>query len=198
MAPTKKATLRHSGAQEANRSTLTARVGMVVTDLSLKPLAVDRGAAAILTDSGQPGSNPDAVQIPQEVLEFVRNCTPAELSSGETHFRNGRFEYVCRTYLVEPQPGVLTQPVLVLHFERDGAASDAIHKVAAEYRLTDREQEALRGISLGLTSKELAERMHISPNTVRAFLRLIMIKMDATTRTGVLAKVLDYTRYKGA
>lgn len=169
---------------------------MVLTDLALKPLAIDRGAASILTGGTSPTGNetPASFQIPKEVQDFVRNRKPTELSSGEAHFRTGKFEYVCRAYRVEPQDGVITEPALVLHFERGGAATDAIHKVAAEYRLTDREQEALRGISLGLSSKELADRMNISPNTVRAFLRLIMIKMDATTRGGVVAKILDYTR----
>ena len=171
---------------------------MVLMDLSFKPLAADRGAASILTDATQAGTGSEApVQIPEEILEFMRTREPADLSSGEAHFRTGKHEYVCRAYLAEPQNGVLTQPVVVLHFQRGGtSASDAIHKVASEYRLTDREQEALRGISLGLTSKELAERMSISPNTVRAFLRLIMIKMDVTTRAGVVAKILDYTRVK--
>jgi DNA-binding CsgD family transcriptional regulator len=34
--------------------------------------------------------------------------------------------------------------------------------------------------------------MAISPNTVKAFLRLIMIKMGVTTRAGIVAKILDH------
>lgn len=198
MAQTKNGRSRHPRVYEVKSSTRPARFGMVLTDLSLKPLAADRGATSILTDSSPADmENEEApVRIPNEVMEFVRARKSTDLS-GEARFRSGKCEYVCRAYLAEPQNGVLTQPVLVLHFERGGAASDAIHKVASEFRLTDREEEALRGISLGLTSKELAERMSISPNTVRAFLRLIMIKMDVTTRAGVVAKILDYTRVKG-
>ena len=44
---------------------------------------------------------------------------------------------------------------------------------------------------LGLTSKEVAIRMNISPNTVKAFLRLVMGKMGVTTRAGIVAKLLE-------
>ena len=42
----------------------------------------------------------------------------------------------------------------------------------------------------GLTSKQIAERMSISTNTVKAFLRLIMIKMDVSTRSGIVGKAV--------
>ncbi len=69
---------------------------------------------------------------------------------------------------------------------------EAIYEVAAEFRLTEREREALKGISMGLTSKELAKEMDISPNTVKAYLRLIMVKMSVSTRAGILAKILEH------
>jgi len=92
---------------------------------------------------------------------------------------------------MESQNGHLTQPLVALHLEKVSSTSDAIYEVAAKYHLTDREQEALRGISMGLTSKEVATRMNISPNTVKAFLRLIMIKMGVTTRAGIVANLLQ-------
>jgi DNA-binding CsgD family transcriptional regulator len=68
---------------------------------------------------------------------------------------------------------------------------DAVHRAGMDYHLTDREQEALIGVTMGLTSKELATRMNISPNTVKAFLRLLMIKMGVPTRAGIVGKLLD-------
>ena len=172
--------------------------GIVVTDLSLTPLAVDRGAAAILHGacleelSDEGSSNASSVQLPKEVLEFMHQRQSGDGATGETTFFSLGTEYVCRVFQIEPQNSLLQQPVLVLHFEKGATAPpDAVYRVAADYGLTDREQEALVGISLGLTSKELAKRMNISPNTVRAFLRLIMIKMDVSTRGGVVAKILD-------
>jgi DNA-binding CsgD family transcriptional regulator len=42
-----------------------------------------------------------------------------------------------------------------------------------------------------LTSKEIATRLEISPNTVKAFVRLVMVKMGVTTRSGIVGKLLS-------
>ncbi|MGD1091100.1 MAG: helix-turn-helix transcriptional regulator [Bryobacteraceae bacterium] len=102
----------------------------------------------------------------------------------------GRFEYLCRAYRVESSSGFGGKPMVALHLELASTTSDAIGEISAKYNLTDREQEALRGISMGLTSLEVAKRMNISPNTVKAFLRLIMIKMGVTARGGIVANIL--------
>ena len=41
-----------------------------------------------------------------------------------------------------------------------------------------------------ITSKQIAERMKISPNTVKAFLRIVMVKMDVSTRSGIVGKII--------
>ena len=56
--------------------------------------------------------------------------------------------------------------------------------------LTPREQETIQLLMEGLTSKEIAERMKISPSTVKAFLRLVMVKMGVSTRSGIVGKLL--------
>ena len=81
--------------------------------------------------------------------------------------------------------------VVVLHLERDSSIGTATYEAAVKYNLTEREQEALEGISIGLSNKQLSERMNISPNTVRAFLRLIMVKMGVTSRSAIVAKILQ-------
>lgn len=81
--------------------------------------------------------------------------------------------------------------MVALYLKRELSVVDAVYQISADYRLTDREQEALIGVTMGLTSKEVALRMKISPNTVKAFLRLIMIKMGVTTRVGIVGKLLD-------
>lgn len=168
-----------------------AEAGLILLDLSLKPIAFDSGAAAILRDPQERNAD-STINLPKEVLETIRSHNPNELTSVKTHFRLGKREYSCRAYLLESQIGSFTLPILALHLERDSSYNDALNDVIAAYHLTSREQEALRGISVGLTSKELAERMNISPNTVKAFLRLIMIKMGVTTRAGIVAKLLEH------
>ena len=42
----------------------------------------------------------------------------------------------------------------------------------------------------GLSSKEIATRMNVSPNTVKAFLRVVMIKMGVSSRSAIVGKVM--------
>ena len=162
--------------QKSKIHPIIADVGLVLMDRSLKLIAFDRGAAAILSYPNQPGAAASA--LPREILDVLRHRKPTDLASVRTHFHMGKNEYLCRAYLVESHNAALTEPIMALHLEKVSSTSDAIHEVGAKYHLTDRELEALRGIPMGLTSKEVAERMNISPNTVKAFLRLIMIKME--------------------
>ena len=57
--------------------------------------------------------------------------------------------------------------------------------------LTDREQETVQSILQGLTNKEIAQQMEISPNTVKAFIRLVMVKMKVSTRSGIAGKIVS-------
>jgi DNA-binding CsgD family transcriptional regulator len=65
-----------------------------------------------------------------------------------------------------------------------------LHDLLLQFDLTPREQEAVMLLVEGLTSKEIAQRMKISPNTVKAFLRLVMVKMDVSTRSGIVGKIV--------
>jgi DNA-binding CsgD family transcriptional regulator len=61
--------------------------------------------------------------------------------------------------------------------------------VCQQYKLTRREREALMLLNEGLTSKEIAQRMNISANTVKGFVHLIMLKLGVTTRSGIVGKI---------
>jgi len=41
-----------------------------------------------------------------------------------------------------------------------------------------------------MSSKVIANRMNLSPSTVKAFLRLIMIKTGASSRSAMVGKIL--------
>jgi DNA-binding CsgD family transcriptional regulator len=74
--------------------------------------------------------------------------------------------------------------------ERHGSSAAALSDLARQFELTARECETVALLLEGLTSKEIATRMQISPNTVKAFLRLVMVKMDVSTRSGIVGKAL--------
>jgi len=181
-----------NGANDLDDPAILPEAGLLLMDLSLNVIAVDRGAAGILNCVNghgvktEPGSS-----LPQEIMDIVRNRKSITLSSSKTQFRVGRHEYSCRTHLIDFQTKVSSQPMMALHLEKVSSVGDQVHEARVKYNLTEREEETLRGISMGLTAKEVADLMNISPNTVKAFLRLIMIKMTVTTRAGIIAKLLQ-------
>ncbi len=165
--------------------------GLVLTDPAFNLIAVDPGAATILNYRDRTAIKGKPVPpLPDGIMEAIRNRTPKDRSVIKTHVRLGQNEFICRTYLLESQDGSPAPPMIALHLERDSSVNSAISEIVSKYHLTDREQEVLRGISMGLATKELADQMNISPNTVKAFLRLVMIKMRVTTRAAIVAKIL--------
>jgi DNA-binding CsgD family transcriptional regulator len=79
--------------------------------------------------------------------------------------------------------------MMALLIERNPVSGD-LFAIAEKFNLTRREYEAVQHLALGMTSKEIAARMGISPNTVKAFLRLAMIKTGVTNRSGIIGKFL--------
>lgn len=63
--------------------------------------------------------------------------------------------------------------------------------VASQFGLSPRESQVLRLILRGLASKEIASEMKLSPNTVKAFIRMLMIKMAVSTRARIVVKALN-------
>jgi DNA-binding CsgD family transcriptional regulator len=180
----------------ANETTVSGsgsvEAGLLLLDLSLRAIAWDQGAASILQD-GEPSSiNPQSTSwIPKEILEMIRRRKHGDLAALKTYFHIGETEYLCRAYLLESISPSTMQPVVAVYLERSSFAVETVYECASEFHLTVREAEVLRGIAMGLATKELATRLNISPNTVKAFLRLVMIKMGVATRGELFARILE-------
>jgi DNA-binding CsgD family transcriptional regulator len=65
-----------------------------------------------------------------------------------------------------------------------------LSQVCQQFKLTQREREVLEYLLQGMSSKVIANRMNLSPSTVKAFLRLIMIKTGASSRSAMVGKIL--------
>jgi DNA-binding CsgD family transcriptional regulator len=83
---------------------------------------------------------------------------------------------------------------VVVVLERNCTRAVDISQWSAEHRLTSRERETVSFLLKGLTSEEIANEMRISPSTVKSFLKLVMVKVGASNRTGIVAKVHEETR----
>ena len=75
-----------------------------------------------------------------------------------------------------------------------GAAEDGLPSISL---LTNREGQVVRLIADGLDTSEIAESLHVSPNTVRSHVRNAMSKLSARTRAQLVAHALGARRGEG-
>jgi DNA-binding CsgD family transcriptional regulator len=104
-------------------------------------------------------------------------------------FRSGKRLYICKSFQVDCDGHYSVQPAFAVLLERDAASSASLAEISEQFDLTQRERETVEFLLQGLTSKEIATRMNISPNTVKAFVRLVMVKMKVSTRSGIAGKI---------
>ena len=57
--------------------------------------------------------------------------------------------------------------------------------------LTERELEILREVARGLTNNEIAERLHLSANTVRDYMKIMLSKTGFHTRTEIAIRARE-------
>ncbi len=165
--------------------------GFLLLDTSLNPISFNAEAIHIL-------SYPDNLANLKRPGDFVggriRSILMNQQSSSEspfvTEFRSGRRRYFCRAFLVGSNAKESSEPSLAVLLERGPSEVIPLSQVSQQFNLTQREQEALGHLLQGLGSKEIANRMNISPNTVKAYLRLIMIKTGVSSRTAIPWKVM--------
>ena len=65
-----------------------------------------------------------------------------------------------------------------------------INQVQKQFGLTKRETEVTYCLTKGLTNKEIANALSLSPETIHDYVKQIMKKLNTTTRAGIVGKVL--------
>ena|SRR5437016_6347882 len=166
-------------------------VGFLLLDSSLRPLSFNAEAIQVL-------SYPDKlaeVRRPDVFLAGkIHSSLISQQSSREsplvTEFRSGRRRYLCRAFLVDWHANGPSHPSIAVLLERGPSGLIPLSHVSEQFNLTRRERGALEYLMQGLSSKEIASRMNVSPNTVKAFLRLIMIKMGVSSRSAIVGKII--------
>jgi len=160
-------------------------------DSSFNPLYMNPEAVRILTYAdGQRRTE----SVEHAVARKIRSVfVKPEGTSASPHVRAlacGMKQYVCRLFSISPLPRKGLPSMTVLIIDRHLPSLDLL-KTANDFHLTKREWEAVQLLVHGLTSKEIAGRMGISPNTVKVFLRLVMVKTGVSTRSGIIGKLLQ-------
>ncbi|MBQ0734918.1 response regulator transcription factor [Aquimarina celericrescens] len=70
----------------------------------------------------------------------------------------------------------------ILHKEKS-ASSKVNYKKIKELGISKREYEVLSEVALGLSNKEIAEKLFVSESTVKTHVSNLLIKLDAKRRT---------------
>jgi DNA-binding CsgD family transcriptional regulator len=131
----------------------------------------------------------------------LRALFPNGPLAGETvtegELLSGRRCYLYRIYRFGDSISDPHAPAAVIVLERYQPPLTPPPASLVPYRLTVREEQVLRLVLTGLSNRQIAERIGISPNTVKVFLRLIMTKMEVTSRFGILGKLLGRAELHG-
>jgi DNA-binding CsgD family transcriptional regulator len=175
-----------------------ARPGVLVVDSALSVVASNAEAVQILTF-------PDKAESIQHLDSWLASKIRASLVERNSasrmvgEFHSARRRYHCRAFPVDLSAAKKAgnhkngssrpEGFLIVMLERTGNEVVMIAEISERYGLTARERETVEFLLEGFTSKEIAERMKISPNTVKAFIRLVMVKMGVSTRSGIIGKL---------
>ena len=167
----------------------SSEMGWLLLDAAFEPIYANDDVVELLT---YPQSPREIESLDRFVAEQIRSVVFNDRSSPAPEFLSGKRRYRCQAFSVKSSSADPSDATVVL-FERGPRESIDVAQLAAAFHLTEREQEIVGFLVKGLTSKAIAARMHISPNTVKAFLRLVMVKMGVSTRAGIVGKIVKTT-----
>ncbi len=159
--------------------------GLLLIGPKREVIACNEEAVNILTYPKQPGKPKDLRALIASKIALNEFATPGEAKTVE--FLSGRRRYRCTVHQLEIHGRSPVTTAFLLN--RCHSPELMLTGISARYNLTARERETTGYLLHGLTSKEIAQQMNISPNTVKAFMRLVMTKMGVTTRAGIVGRM---------
>ena len=164
--------------------------GFILADAQGNPIYANLEAKKIVAYPRSPGSFQSTWASFRKTIFASSDKQKSLLSSTHVESLSGRRKYACQAIALD-NSGAGQSPLgsVAIVLERCGAASHFIGRMSEHFRLTAREREVVELLIQGLTNKEIAARMQISPNTVRAFLRMVMGKLGISTRSGIVGAV---------
>jgi len=165
--------------------------GLVLVDDFMNLVAANSEALQILAF---PDSPEKLGHLSGWLTKKIRSCLIDRKSlarpSFVNEFRSAKRTYLCRAFPLNTGTNGSARPALALMLERKSNGGGTVAEISQRFGLTVREQETMRLLAAGFCSKEIAVRMNISPNTVKAFVHLVMVKMGVSTRSGIIGKMV--------
>jgi DNA-binding CsgD family transcriptional regulator len=121
--------------------------------------------------------------LPAEVLAWLRSRADPS-AAGDGRWRRGRRQLRLRYFADAVRPGSLAG-LLMLDQEDVSARAGGPYGSA----LSRREREVVAELAVGLSNAQIAERLHISPGTVKVHLEHIYAKLGVSNRTAAARSV---------
>jgi DNA-binding CsgD family transcriptional regulator len=174
--------------------------GFLLLDTSLRPIYVSEEALAILAYPGLPPKNGSFGSFLKSKIRSLLLSHGNHYGFSHSKFLNevasGRRCYQLRAFSVKSNLGIRRGPAIALLLERNHQGALNLESFARKFRLTQRERETVNLLFQDLSTKQIAGRMNISPNTAKAFIRSVMIKVGAENRTGIIGRILQALKSK--
>ncbi len=165
-----------------------SKSGFLLLDTSLNLIASNPEAVQILSYPSKPDRIKQlSVFLADRVRTALADSSPD--GHGAKEYQSGRRRYICRKFEIDCNGRYTPQPALAMIFERAATPDLALEEIVRQFNLTQRERETVELLVQGLTTKEIAGRLSISPNTVKAFVRIVMVKMGVSTRSGIVGRL---------
>jgi DNA-binding CsgD family transcriptional regulator len=165
--------------------------GFILVDSDLEPIVFNSAALQIL-------AYPTVIDQIQQQNTFLKDKVRARLlqvnGDGKVkcgrEYRSGIRRYQVRAFRCGPREEEDKRHCIAILLERQVSFKSFIDETLGPFHLTPREMQTVMLLVEGLTSKEIAGRLNISTNTVKAFLRLVMVKMNVSTRSGIVGRIV--------
>jgi DNA-binding NarL/FixJ family response regulator len=179
---------------EAVAAVRRTRPDVVLMDIRMPQMDGIEATRRILADGG-PGTGPDGTRVIILTTYDLDHYVYAAITAGASGFllKDVSPEHLVAAVRMVQSGDALLAPTITRRLierfaERDEAKASVPHRDLSE--LTPRELEVLRLLATGLSNAELAERLFLSPTTVKTHIGRILSKLDLRDR--VQAVVLAY------
>lgn len=174
-------------------------VGFILVNSSFEPIYFNTEALKVLTYPIIPKNRRAMNHHIAEKFRSVINNNQSRLQFPFlSEFSSGRRRYLCYAFSLTSHSKRSPQSTMGFLILRSFSESTVISRMTDEFNLTQREREVVENLMKGFSSKEIADGMKISPNTVNSFFRLIMIKMGVSTRSGIMGKIIKSQHLQNA
>ncbi|MEU3013534.1 helix-turn-helix transcriptional regulator [Nocardia asteroides] len=174
----------------APRAAHTAAPGLLLFGPGGELLSLNDEARELLAEMppGPATSTPLGIDLPLPVW-ILNTAGRARLTGAASRIRvrttEGRW-LVCHASCLRDAENRSGTTALVIEWAEPAAVAELI---AAAYELTPRELEVTELVAAGLSTADLAARLHLSPHTVRDHLKSIFDKTGVTSRGELVAKL---------